>query len=418
MKFSIRISLICFCWGILCQPVITSAQVTIREFLKSAVDDPELRSYDARLEYLKKKPYQLSPLQKLEFRTKNNQLDPDRQDFALRLNPANPWEIKSNRNYFEGYQSLLTLERDFAWKEALLQRYLLIIELLYDTEMKILIEEDQKLTESLIAIMDKQQYSDFFDGEDFIKLKLRQMDQMAEWEETSFEISNQVSKIVAHYPNASQRTVAWTYNQVISIKQLEKVVDSLARLDEASATEQYHQQMITQANQEYKLEKSNINLGFLQTEYEPYRTEQDRTPWSISLGVTIPVVNPNKGDMTKKKLEVIEAEHELEETKAELTAEKKILHDEIKSLINRHQALAAKVEELKAGGFSKTLATMKDSNPAAMVQFNSNIMKLSVIMLKLKENIMLKYIEFLESTDRLQHRPLVNYLSASLEEIQ
>src|SRR5689334_15617377 len=111
-------------------------QVTINEFLKSALDDSELQSYDAQLKYLESKPYRLSPLQKLEFRTKSNELDPGRQDYAIRINPANPWEMKSNANYFKGYQSVLAFEKDFAWKESLLTRYLLIIELLYDTEMK------------------------------------------------------------------------------------------------------------------------------------------------------------------------------------------------------------------------------------------------------------------------------------------
>ena len=118
------------------------AQVTMQEFLRSVKTDYEVSSFEAQIQYLDAKTYRLSPLQKLEFRTRSNQLDPDRQDYGLRFTPANPWEIRSNNHYFQQYRSVLAFERDLALKDALIARYSLIIDLLYYKEIRVLKERE------------------------------------------------------------------------------------------------------------------------------------------------------------------------------------------------------------------------------------------------------------------------------------
>ena len=92
---------------LLCEWNNSFGQVTISDFLRSANDAAEVKVFEEQVNYLQGKPYRLSPLQKLEFRTKNNQLDPSLQDYAIRISPANPWEIRSTNNYFKEYQASL-----------------------------------------------------------------------------------------------------------------------------------------------------------------------------------------------------------------------------------------------------------------------------------------------------------------------
>src|SRR5262245_47681027 len=101
------------------------AQVTVNDFIASALTDPEVKTFDQQVSYLKDKPFRLSPLQKMEFRYQNREISPDMQRFGLRFNPANPWEVRNNNRYFEDYQSSLSLEREIVLKEALVERYAL-----------------------------------------------------------------------------------------------------------------------------------------------------------------------------------------------------------------------------------------------------------------------------------------------------
>lgn len=393
------------------------AQLSMAEFLRSAKSDFELTMFEEQIRYLDKKPYRLSPLQKMEFRTESNQLDPSRQDYAFRFNPANPWEIKNNNNYFKQYKSVLSLEKDLAFKDALIIRYTLIIELLYHKEIKALKEEDRRIINAQVSILEKQRNSDFFNGEDYIELKLDQMDKNVEFEEATFEMDNQLRKMVGVYPAAAQKQIDWRYQSILSVDRLEKVVDSLFELQSTPATLTYRENQIDLANREYQLEKSNINVGYLQTQYQHFRIEQDRKPWSISLGVTIPITNPNKGDMTMRKLEVIEAQHERDETKAELQTDKIVSYEQVKSLIVRYRAVQEKIRTLNVGTLSSTLNAIKDDNPMATIRFNGNLLKLKAIEVKLKQSILVTYVEFLGYTDTIQQEPLINYLSEELENI-
>ena len=397
--------------------ISTRAQVTMKEFLRSVKSDYEVSSYEAQISYLDAKTYRLSPLQRLEFRTRSNQLDPDRQDFGLRFTPANPWEIRSNNHYFQQYKSVLSFERDLALKDALIARYSLIIDVLYFREIKTMKEEAQRLVNAQVSIMEKQRQSDFFNAEDYVELKLGQMDRTVEFEEASFDLLNQFRKVEGTYPAASELTVDWKYEQVLSVERVGQVIDSLYGLQLTPVSLKYRESMIDLANQEYKLEKSNINVGFVQAQYEPYRVEQDRKPWNVSLGVTIPITNPNKGDMTKRKLEAIEAEHERDETKAEIKTLTISSREQLKSLMLRYQDIKQKVHALNVGALSSTLNAIRDENPMATIRFNENLLKLKSIEVKLRQSILTTYIEFLGHTDNIQQQPLVNFLSPRLEVI-
>ena len=146
------------------------AQLSMAEFLLSVKSDFDLTSFEEQIRYLDNKPYRLSPLQKVEFRTKNNQLDPSRQDYGLRFTPANPWELKNNNLYFKQYRSVLSLEKELAFKDALIIRYNLIISMLYYSEIKAIKEEDRRLINAQVSILEKQRHSDSFNAEDYIEL--------------------------------------------------------------------------------------------------------------------------------------------------------------------------------------------------------------------------------------------------------
>ena len=402
--------ILCLCFEVI-------GQVTISEFLRSAKDDRALKLFDDQVHYLQQKPYQLSPLQKLELRTGSNQLDPDRQDYAIRINPANPWEVRNNNNYFKEYQLILTTKKGIVLKEVLAARYQIVNDFMYCQQQLALIEKDRKLTEAAVIILGKQQYFNSFNGDDYVKYNLDQMNKTVAFEEASFQLDNQLALIVEKYPNALDKTVKWDYQQMITIDQIENIVDSLLRVEGSIATIAYQEGKVNLANQEYKLEKSNINVGYLQTQYQPYRIEQGRKPWNISLGVTIPITNPNKGDMTKKKLEAIEAQHDLENIKSDLRLQSGMFNSKLHNLIKRYRIIHAKLEELNASNLAKTLIEMNNNNPLAVIQFNGNILKLEEIVLRLKHTITSSYIEFLASIDKLQERPIKNYIATDFEAI-
>ncbi len=390
------------------------AQITLEDFLAGVWDEPAIKAFSNQNAYLNTNPYRLSMVRRMEFRTESNQLDPQRQDYALRMNPANPWELKRNNQYFKTYQEVLQLDQNRKVKESLLNRYQLIIQWAYWTELKKLKEDESRVNQNMIKILEAQRFSDYFDANDYVKLKLSQMEKIIEQEEIQFKIVDQQSRVEALLSNNQFAAIGWTSESLLEIDRLEAVVDSIFNMDSGVNGEvAYREKKVTMANDEWLLEKSNINVGFLQTQYQPFRSEQDRSPWSISLGVTIPVFNPNKGDMAKRQLDIIEAEGDLMRAKDAQESGRALMHAKIKNLISRYRNVKLQFEALKLDELGASLQQQK-GNPMATVRLENNVIKSNEITARLKQEIYGAYIEFLAYAELLQQGPLVNYLSPTL----
>ena len=140
------------------------AQSGFGSFIRAAKDDPAVSMFDLQVEYLNGEPYRLAPVQKLELRTETNQLDPSRQEYALRMAPANPWELRQNNLYFKELKSSIALEKGIVLKEVLLDRYTLIIELVTYAGLRDLAQRKLELTQTSLTMLEKQQLSGYFDG--------------------------------------------------------------------------------------------------------------------------------------------------------------------------------------------------------------------------------------------------------------
>jgi hypothetical protein len=395
-----------------------SAQVPMEEFLSSAWDDPAVKSFSTRDQYLQNKPYQLSPVRRLEFRTETNQLDPDRQEYQLRLSPSNPWEMKYTNRYFGAYREMLQYDRDRALKEALYARYVEIADWVYQSDVESLRREEKEITDQLVQVLEAQRFSRFFDPEDYVELKLDQVDRAVDLEKVRFELDNVKHRVAALYASAQLQRLDWTRENIITVAALEQVVDSISIYETAGGEVAYRLKRIDLASQEWHLEKSNINIGYVQARYQEFRLDQERSPWSITLGVVIPVFNPNKGDMTKRKLDMIKAQDDYDAVKQQITNDGFIAREKLKSLLERLADIRTLQENLNIDELTSHLQAMNSNNPVLGLQVKRKLVKLQVMEAQLHHQVVLTYLDFLKTTERLQQRPLINYLSPQLITLQ
>jgi hypothetical protein len=393
------------------------AQLTVAGFLRSASGDNQLKNTEERLRYMNEKPYKLSPLQRLEFRTQNRELQSTQQAYALRVMPSNPWEVRYNNEYFRAFTKSLQLEQQMDLKKALADRYKAVVDFMYYNEMHALLQQREKLIQDQLLILEQQSGSTYFDAEDYLKLQVEQLDATVESEQVEFDLLDISNNINLLYGNVVAGALDWKNEHVITVQQIKEIVANASASSLSSLSVQYQQQKVALAASDYKLEKANINVGFLQTEFDHRRVEQNRTPFNISLGVTIPIVNPNKGDMAKRKLQLIDSEFKLDRTMNQQRNDNMISEDRINRLIVRYQSLTERVKKLHDEDQGATLAIIKNGDPKFSLRFNQNLLKLNVLVVQLQRELRMAYLNFLESSDRLQAQPLVNYLSENLEQL-
>jgi hypothetical protein len=390
------------------------AQVSMSEFIASAYDDFEVKTFQDQVSYLNRKPYRISPLRETEVRVQNREMLQTHWQYGLRLSPSNPWEMKANSRYYQNVRSSLELEGEMALKDALVSRYYTIIEYLYYQQLRTLNVEGQETLNKQLDILEQQSGSRYFDADEYAELKVDQLNYTVQYEEYSYEVANQMHRIVRMYPKAHRRDIAWDPGSVISVERIKTVVDSLIQSSFRSALIAYQQQKINVAKSHYELEKHNFNLGFAQANYDFRRYHQDRNPVSISFGLALPITNPNKGDMARRKLNIIDAEYDLKETESENETDKLILQDRLLGLIDRYITLKLKITELEENNFAQTLSQIKGGDPLMFVQYNERIRKLDTLLARIRRNILNTYVEYLAFTDRIQQEPMINYLSPGL----
>ncbi len=400
-------------------PASVFAQVSMEEFLGAAFQSQRLLTLGQQQSFLQTRPYQLAPIRKLAFQTTSNQLDRTRQDYTFRVLPSNPWEVRNTNNYFKTYSELITIDQERQLRESLRERYLLIIEWGYWDEIHRLKEEEKMNTQKLLSIMEAQRLSTNFNPEEYVQLKLDQVDQTIELEEMAFNRDALQKKIEALYETAKQKSIGWTGASLMTVEKIEEFTNRARQEGSTTGSElAYHEKQIELAMRKWHLEKSNINVGFIQTQYEPFREETNRRPWSISVGLTIPLFNPNKGDMAQRKLQVIEAQGVFEQTKLNLRIGKDFSYEKIMNLLLRYKEVAKMTTDLNFGELASTMQQMKSNNPTTVIKLQNRSLRLKVLTARLKREILNSYIDFLAYSDLLQQKPVINYLSPSLAVIE
>ena len=392
-------------------PIASFGQVSMEEFLESAFESIQIRQIDQQKGFLESGSYKMAPIRGLEFRTESNQLDPQRQDFALRISPANPWEINRNNAYFEKYQEVIDLGQIRQIKKLIQLRYDLIIDWVYLQDRKSLKDEEIKTIRSLIEILEAQRNSSFFDPENYAELKIDLIEKQAELKDLMLEEDVLKQRIVSFFPDAQSKNLDWNLDDLVSIERISNWIEThQAQIESEEVT--YHRKLVELSKAEWELEKSNLNIGFLQAQYQQFRLAQDRKPWNIGLGIRLPIFNPNKGKMAEKKLDIFEAEGNLTQVQNEHVAEVELVKSKLVGLCENYFSIQNQLEDLDLISIEKNLNTLSANNPAVNLRFQRNLLKSKNILARHQRDIYAAFIEYLSLTDALQQRPIVNYLGS------
>ena len=415
MKTFLNFKSVCLVLVMALRVSVSSAQVNIASFLGSALQDPELEVYANQINYLNQGQYRLAPVRGIELRTQNSQLGSGEQQYGFRVSPANPWEVKYSNKVFRTQQVTLSLQKELILKEVLEKRYQMVNDLLYLNEMRTFREAMMQNIGFQVSVLDQQKASSFFDAEDYVKLKLEQMEEQTAMESFYFEVAQKVKDMESLNPAATLSGQDWTYAGVIPLARLENLVDSLMTTPLFSTRLAYRQEKVKLADYEHSLQKANINPGFIQTEYMPYRFSESKNPMGISMGINLPLFNPNKADMAEKKLNILEAQSELALEKQQAAEEVKKLLNTLKNSLERYQNLEQKIKSYNATETFAAVNALTKNNPVITLKFNAQVIKLQKVQLQLKSEVYKTYIELLAASDLLNQKPLINFFANNLQ---
>jgi hypothetical protein len=402
-------------WSLILLPCLANCQaLTVKQFLKSSLDDPYYKSFDAQQSFLSQRSnYSLPWLDQMQFRYQDNRLDNYQTRYGLRFEPVNPWQFKHNNQYFLGLQALKVIEQKLVLKEILRDRYEKVVEYWMASELANLTAKQKDIRQQIGDTWRKKSGSADFDADQFLNAQLDIISKEADNHEANFERDVAQSKILT-----TAGATAFDFSPV-NLTDVDRINQIIKTETNASQTElNFLKQRVEVSNQKMKLEKSNFDIGYLQTMYNSDRQLGAQNSFGLAFGVTIPLTNSNKENVAREKLTTLERQGELARFESIEKAEKLNSITYLKLHLDHYQKLDSLISAVKNKEMNLLTGLSNSYDPIVELKYQEKLVQFDVLKTKIKKEIFLQYISFLDNSDKLHERPLVNYLSKDLERIE
>lgn len=387
-------------------------QMGIGEFLRSARTDLAVTGFDRQLDWFEEKRYRLPWVNELELRTQNNVMLWGRQQYRMRLDFANPLEVRNNNRYFESQQELKSIRKTLVFRQALKDRYLMALRWIAINERLSLLRELEELSRRRVEIQEQQAGSAGFNADTYLEARVDLVSRTADRQETEYELALAGEKMAMIARRPGQLPVS--LKETIRPETIALLSDTLS--SRAMVTGIQAQIKSTElAQRRIALDRSRISFGWLQAMYSPYRLGTDRHPTGFAVGVTIPVFNRNKNDVARSELNSLEENARLETMKFSVGLAQQERMATLRLQLKQYVNTTTLINDLKQEETEKSHLLARNLDPVSGIRTRVQAMRLVLLQQEIRARILEEWILLLDELDILGQDPLVNFLSEGLE---
>jgi len=391
----------------------SNAQNNLSDFLLTSFEDLNTRGFDKSIDFLSPKNYRLPLIEDIEFRYGNDEFTNEDQQYALRFRPGNPWKIRRNNALFNATKKELNIRKRLQYKENLEDRYEIAADYILKTQLLDIQKQHYYIIAKRVEVLGSNMESALFDAKDFVEAKLDQVDALNNQEEANTSLIGSKNTIISILQNTG---FDWSSNTLISVSAIDSISDHIIAKEIPSLELDLISQEIEVAKSEVRLEKADFNLGFIQTEYFPFKDRN--SDYGVSFGLSIPLFKANKNQIAERKLDEIELNGELLTEQYQDSVKRIIEYEYLKNLIIQHESLLEQIDQLDLQKLSRDLSQIVDNNPLSLLKIQEGALKLKELELRSYRRVIDQYLEFLTTFNALTQLPLTNYISEQLESLE
>lgn len=396
--------------------LIAQSDFDINEYLAGSTSANEIESIRSQYDHLSQANFKSPFLREVEFRLRTPDVQTPPNDFRLRFSPVNPYERKYNKEYIDVKKELYQSEQLVNFTEVLERRYLLIIQ-------RFQLSEAEKL-----EIMESSKYQNLIQAYrynkdaslELIKLDKRHLNNELNLEEIYADIRAIEYLIGSEF--SFNGTISFEEFNFVTVDQIEEELAlSGSSNDENDKNDDNHniyivnkQNRIKETESEFKIEKGEAfrNIGYLQAEYRSTRGESFDDRLGFQLAFQLPIVNPDRPQLERRKLRVIEDQNEIQEVRKEVSDQQFYYMNNLKLLSSQYHKIDQKLKSLRGFDLSKPLGI------DAILEIEDYRSDLENQKLSIFKDILSDYIQLLAVNGTLSQSPIVNYLSAERTPIE
>ncbi len=320
----------------------SNGQFNARDYLMAAASDPEILAVGEKRNHIQSHNFRSPFLREVEIRGRTTELISKADDLRFRISPINPYERKAHKEMHDLLIEENEMDHLVTYNDVLKGRYQNVIQL-YTLERMIGMEtvKINFLNEQLNTELkeDGLSASAIKIRSDITKSRLKLEDLRSEKSSLEYEIS-----------------LVYPFEGDISLKSLpvksvnEIVLDlyglQIDREDIPRISKAVLQYELSEAEWQIRRHKSFRNIGFIQSEFEFNQNDPVREQLGFQVGIQLPIVNPDKPDLQRRKLELIEEQNEIFAKEMDLAIQKFNYQNDLNATISKYNLVQNNLDSL------------------------------------------------------------------------
>jgi hypothetical protein len=346
-------------------------------------------------------------LREVEFRARIRQFGEGFSDYRLRFSPLNPFEKAANKNYKNILSNQISTEYLMNLEEVLLRRYEVMIDHRNLSMQKEILDGNIKFYNNLLSLYQSQ--TELSSVKDYISLDKSLLESSLELEKIKNELYQLEELIRDTYPYSG--SISWVNHEFVEISHIKEWLAQQRTLDlnnNLYLLNEQQKELVTDAEYRIKKQESFSNIGYVQAEYRNDPGNQFQENMGMQIGLSLPIVNPDKPDLERRKLEMLEDTQDFELEKKNLERYIKFAQLDLESQIRRYELIAKKSAIYTDQTFFAKIGANTIDTMLELQEFKAELARLKTT---LSATIYKSYLNLLSYDAQLSKEPYLNYLA-------
>lgn len=353
---------------------------------------------------------------RIEVRTETDEFDISRQQYSLRLYPNGWKETENGKKVHHATISWNRAQLDLLVHQALVERYLLVVNLLSDRSILTLKEQLGVVLDDRINVLHQRSGTLGFDIDDLIETESDRTRLKLELIELESDIGSIEDQIRVH--TRTREAIDIDIGSLPGIGMIETMIRGGGSLSDDRNIYLVNDRLRAElAQSQYQLEisESRRYVSFFEAAYDGRQRQDSTRAYSLGFGVRLPFVNPNRLDINRRHLRQLREKGRYLDLKNELSNEMSFLSRDLNRLFRQHLILSEKKKENRRSSPIDIYRQYEGIDPIILLKIKEISILDDIRHASIGRDLYLEYIEWLNISGMLSEKPLKNYLSKDLE---
>ncbi|MBF0450123.1 MAG: hypothetical protein HQK75_05430 [Candidatus Magnetomorum sp.] len=394
------------------------AEITINDYLVTAFRDETLIYQTEKITFLKDSSSNTPYINEVELRMQIDEFEDSKQKYTVRMN-MNGWgEHSQGKKVYEASLKYNETERAIFLNDSLKDRYIDVIVYHHSGMQLVFMKALMTVYNDRVEVLKQNVGTLQFDAIELIETERQLLDLQLDMVNIKNDKVVIEEKIRLFFPTENEDVlIVKDMLDIYSIQ--DKVIQLKESFEQKNVHIQHGQYNYEMAEAKYRLEQAENNtyLSFLEASYDLDEKEKFEKAFTVEFGITIPIVNPNRLDINRRKLNSVKAKSDWMNVKKNIQMNFFALSRKIKRLITQYDIISLQKKKSRTKETFDIFRQMDGANPLTLLKLKESMLKNEMTMQKIQHQIYETYIKLLDCSGELSSPPLINYLSKDSQQL-